>query len=125
LAAWLPPVSDGHQWSPSDYAIRNTIRSEDDSFPLRHHPPCGWQQRVTTTHYAIRNTIRTAYGSNGWLRPDGQLSASIGFKYIHLDHCSYSYRYQLQHSQQGNRDWVEKSATGETESNEDQVSSKS
>jgi len=34
LAAWLPPVSDGHrtprrQWSPSDYAIRNTIRSDD------------------------------------------------------------------------------------------------
>jgi len=60
LLYWLPPESGGHQtprrrWSPSEYAIRNTIRYADGSFPLRHHPPCGWQPRVATTHYATRH----------------------------------------------------------------------
>jgi len=41
LAVWLPPESGGHQtprwqWSPFDYAIHNTIRYADGSFPLRH-----------------------------------------------------------------------------------------
>jgi len=30
------------QWSPSDNDIRNTIRSVDGSFSLRHHPPCSY-----------------------------------------------------------------------------------
>jgi len=33
--------------------------------------------RMATTIYAIRGTIRFEDGSNGWLRKDGQLSASL------------------------------------------------